>query len=119
LRPQQLKERTPILLKANGDTVLGTRQGFEFFEPGPDRSRIGSNLELLALAICPTALAEIMFLLGPIDPNAPGVFSIVEPNCSRSIHSSFIRLATAKKRFALNVRNPYSRVVDVYYLDLN
>src|SRR4030088_1651668 len=56
--PEHGKERSSILLKANSPPALRASQCFELSQPGLDRSRIGSNLELLALAISPTALTE-------------------------------------------------------------
>jgi hypothetical protein len=94
--PEHGKERSSILLKANSHPALRASQCFELSQPGLDRSRIGSNLELLALAISPTALTESVFLIGPIEPHTQDVFSIRDSNWSYCVHNAFF-LATAKK----------------------
>jgi len=71
---EHLEERAAILLKTNYDTALGAGQFFEFFQPGADRNRISSNLERLISAICPAALRDVVFFIGPIDADAPHVF---------------------------------------------
>src|ERR1700732_4664939 len=75
--PEHGKERSWILLKANSHPALRASQCFELSQPGLDRSRIGSNLELWGLAI------------GPIEPHTQDVFSILDSNWSYCVHHAF------------------------------